>query len=59
MNRKQALIVFTMVVLAVEIATISGLRILGADDETIGLVYVLLLCGAGLGVGEIVTRYRW
>jgi hypothetical protein len=59
MNRKRAMITFTVVVLTVELLVINGLKILGADDETIGSVYVLLLCAAGLGVGEIVTRYRW
>ncbi len=59
MTRKRVLIVFAIGVLLLEIVLLGGLKLLGADDETIGLVYVLLLCGAGLGVGEIVMRYRW
>ncbi|MDQ3724713.1 MAG: hypothetical protein M3335_02290 [Actinomycetota bacterium] len=59
MNRKQALIAFTIVVLTVEIVGISALRLLGASSEAIAFAYALLLSGAGLGVGGIFTRYRW
>jgi hypothetical protein len=59
MNRKRALIAFAIGILLLEVALISGLKFLGADSETLALAYVLLLCGTGLGVGGIVTRYRW
>jgi hypothetical protein len=59
MSRKRALITFFIGVMLVEAVVIGGLILLGATSEAIVLAYALLVCGAGLGVGEIFTRYRW
>jgi len=57
MTQRRILIGFAIGVLLVEIIMISGLKLLRADPETIVFAYLLLLCGAGLGVGEIITRF--
>ena len=59
MTRKQALIAFFIGIMLVEAVVVGGLMLLGAASEAIVLAYALLLCGAGFGVGEIFTRYRW
>jgi hypothetical protein len=58
MTKRQALISFVFGAVLVEVIALAALAVLGADSETVAAAYVLLLCAAGLGVGEIVTRYR-
>jgi hypothetical protein len=37
---------------------LGGLKRLGASNEDLVLVYLLLLVAGGLGVGQIVMRYH-
>ena len=36
----------------------GGLALLGAENDLLVSVYLLLVCGAGLGVGLIGTHYH-
>lgn len=58
MTERQAFIVFVAVVLLVEVVLMSGLRLLGADSETMALAVGVLLGGAGLGVGFLGVHYH-
>lgn len=58
MTERQALISFAIGAVLVEVIALAVLARLGADSETVVAAYILLLCAAGFGVGEIVTRYH-
>lgn len=58
MTERQAFISFFAVVLVVEVVLMGGLKLLGADSETMVAALVLLVSGAGLGVGFIGVHYH-
>jgi hypothetical protein len=57
MTARQAITAYIVGVVAIEFVTLSAMKHLGADSESIGSVYALLLGGGGLGCGFIVNRY--
>ena len=57
MTARQAITVYIVGVLVVELSVLIGMKHLGADSESIGAVYALLLSGAGLGSGFVFNRY--
>jgi|GEM_PF-6764843 len=58
MTERTALILYAIGVLLVEVLAFGALVFIGASSNTMLLAYVVLLCAAGLGVGEIVSRYH-
>jgi hypothetical protein len=58
MTEKRAHILFISGMLLLELLLFGALKSLGASNEDLVLVYVLLLTIGGLGVGQIVMRYR-
>ena len=52
------LILFTLAMLLLLATLYGGLSLLGAGNEQLVLAYFLVLTIAGLGVGEIVSRYH-
>lgn len=57
MTARQAITAYIVSVLVVEAILIGGMKHLGADSESIGSVYALLLGSAGLGGGFVFNRY--
>jgi hypothetical protein len=57
-TERQAFIVYFIGVLLVEMIVLCGLKLLGADSETIASAFGLLLSGAGLGVGFLGAHYH-
>jgi hypothetical protein len=58
MTERQAFIALFIGIVIATFTVVGGLLSLGADSETLGVAYVLLLCAGGFGVGGIVTHYR-
>jgi hypothetical protein len=58
MTEKRAHIAFISGLVLLEILLLGGLKRFGASNEDLVLVYLLLLIGGGLGVGQIVMHYH-
>lgn len=58
MSEKQFLVVWGVGAILIEVLVMGGLRCLGADSETIGSAYALVLGAEALGGGLIFMRYH-
>jgi hypothetical protein len=58
MARRRAYILLFAVACFLQIALTVGLALLGAGTDLLAFVYLLIACGAGLGVGLIGTHHR-
>ena len=58
MTERQAFIAFFIGALLIEAVLLGGLRLLGADSETMAIAFGFLLSGAGLGVGFLGVHYH-
>lgn len=58
MSERNAFILFGIGIVALTVAWMSGLELLGADDETLTAGAMLMLPVAGLGGGLLFMRYH-
>ncbi|HET7588724.1 MAG TPA: hypothetical protein VFK14_00850 [Solirubrobacterales bacterium] len=58
MSERRAFIFLFTGVLLLEAVLMGGLALAGADSETVAAAVVVLLSGAGLGVGFIGVHYH-
>lgn len=58
MSERQAFILLFTGLLLLEAVLMGGLALAGADSETVAAAVVVLLSGAGLGVGFIGVHYH-
>ena len=58
MTERQAFILFFTGVLLLEAMLMGGLALAGAGSETVAAAVVVLLSGAGLGVGFLGVHYH-
>jgi hypothetical protein len=58
MARRRAYILLFAVAGFLQIALTAGLVLLGAGTDLLAFVYLLIACGASLGIGLIGTHHR-
>lgn len=56
MTERRAYILLFVAALLAEAVLMGGLALLGAENDLLVAVYLLLVCAAGLGVGLIGTH---